>query len=347
MRISLLANDGSPLGVTMKTLWGVDNAIGVGGAEYAMLTMCEEWTKAGHEVILFNDPKEPGASPFEQRPVGAFDVNDPNRDVLIIFRSPNLRSIPVNNCLKVWWSCDQQTVGDFRAFSHTVDKIVCISPRHQEFFAQTYGISQAIYIDLPVRVADYDAYTFQNKPEKIPNRLLFTSVPARGLDNLVRLYPAIQRQVPDVSLVITSDYRLWGAGAGNEHFRVKWMSKGGVQYLGAVNRMRLIEEQLKSQITLYPSNYDELFCVSLAESQYAGSYPITSSTGSLPTTNMGTLIPGNGDSPQSDVLYVEETVKLLSDPENLAKMQYDVQVKARERFHPKVILDQWNEKVFK
>ena len=46
---------------------------------------------------------------------------------------------------------------------------------------------------------------------KIKNRLIFTSVPGRGLDNLLRIYPTIENAIPDVSLAITSDYRLWGA----------------------------------------------------------------------------------------------------------------------------------------
>ena len=164
--IHLLVNDGSPIGVTYKTLWGDNHRCGLGGAEYAMITMCEEWQKVGHEVTLYNDPWEENASPFRQLPIGAFSPNE-SRDVLIIFRSPNVRSIPVNNCLKVWWSCDQQTVGNFKQFSETVNKIVCISPYHQKYFSDTYGITNTMYIDLPVRINDYALY---EETEKIKNQ---------------------------------------------------------------------------------------------------------------------------------------------------------------------------------
>ena len=51
--IDLLCNDGSPLGVTMKTLYGDDpKQIGVGGAEAALLTMCEAWHDVGHYIII-------------------------------------------------------------------------------------------------------------------------------------------------------------------------------------------------------------------------------------------------------------------------------------------------------
>jgi hypothetical protein len=93
MKIDYLTNDGSPLGVSLATLLGNDpNQVGTGGAEAAMLTLCEEWTKAGHQVRLYNDPRPGWDSPFEQLPIGAFNSQD-NRDVLIVFRSPNLRMI--------------------------------------------------------------------------------------------------------------------------------------------------------------------------------------------------------------------------------------------------------------
>src|SRR3989304_5369004 len=192
MKIDILVNDGSPRLVTSKMLWGDKHQIGLGGAEYALITMAEEWTKAGNEVRLYNDPIELNASPFEQFLIKAFNPND-DRDVLIVFRSPNLRAIPAKG-LKVWWSCDQQTVGNFAEFSHYVDRIVCISPYHAHYFKSRYGITNTTVIDLPVRLDDFVGLKFP----KVPNRLIFMSVPARGLDNLLRIYPIINESWPDV-----------------------------------------------------------------------------------------------------------------------------------------------------
>jgi len=342
MIIHMLCNDGSPLGVTAKTLWGLDGTVGCGGSEYLMITLCEAWTEAGHNVVLFNNPKELNASMFEQRAIGSFHVNEP-RDVLINFRSPNSMTALVSNCQKVWLSTDQMSVGDYRAFAGHVDKIVVISPRHADYFRDTYGIQNTTIIDIPVRVQDYEEVRQTERIEKVRNRLLFSSVPARGLDNLLRIYQRIQREVPDVSLTITSDYRLWGVGASNEHFRVKWMHTTGVDFMGAVPRAQLIREQLKSQITLYPSEYDELFCVAISESQYAGSYPITSATGALPTTNMGKVIGLDAHDVHNDWAFVEETVNLLNgSSDHLAMLQHQVYLKAKERFNPERILKEWD-----
>lgn len=338
MNIDLLCNDGSPLGVTSKTIWGDKFRVGLGGAEYGLITMCEEWTKAGHVVRLYNDPKEPNEI-FEQLPIEAFRPSD-NRDILIIFRSPNPRAVPAKG-LKVWWSTDQQTVGDFVEFSKFVDKIVCISPYHARYFQNRYNIVDTTVIDLPIRLDDFEGLRF----DRVHNRILFASVPARGLDNLLRMYPLIQRDLPEISVTITSDYRLWGVPPSNEQFRVGWLRKENVRYLGAIPRAQLIEEELQADLLFYPCNYDELFCITVAEAQCAGAYPITSSIGALETTNMGTVINVDPNNPAYDRLYVDTVLDLLFDRSMLEVRRAKNKVEAKLRFAPANILKQW-EQVF-
>ncbi len=340
MKIDILCSDGSPLGVTSKTLWGDGYRIGLGGSEYALITMCEEWTKVGYEVVLYNDPFEFWASPFEQRPKNSFHPGD-DRDVLIIFRSPNPQ-VAVSNGLKVWWSCDQQTQGSFAAFAGLVDKIVCISPYHQQYFQNIYGIHDTVCIDLPIRVDDFA----QVNVERIPDRLVFTSVPARGLDNLWRVWDIIYKEFPSATLTITSDYRLWGVTASNEQFRVKWMARNGYFFVGAVPRLRYLEEIMKSSIILYPSNYDELFCISVAEAESAGCYPITSSIGALSTTNMGRVLDVSANDPHNDRLFADAVLSLLNHPDELDALRVETMNKSLVRFCPDTILKEWDKKVF-
>lgn len=340
-KIEILTNDGSPLHLTMRSLWGdagdQSHPIGVGGAETALLTLCEAWHDRGDTVILYNDPWCADGSPFEQRPILAFNPSG-EHDIVIFFRSPPIRH-PVflaTSGLKIWWSTDQQTVGDFKAFSRVVDKIVCISPFHAEYFANRYGITNTIVIDLPVRVQDFENLDC----EKVPHRVIFTSVPARGLDNLERMWRRILREVPDATLVITSDYRLWGVGASNEQFRAKWMRQDNVMYYGALKRADYLKQLSQAQLLLYPSNYEELFCIAAAEAQVAGCQVITSATGALPTTNMGTVLHLDANDVHNDVHFVDAAVKALSQT-----MDGNLQQKAIERFNVQNILDQWD-KVF-
>lgn len=340
MKIDILAREGSPLGVTVKSIYGQDGRIGVGGAELALLTMCEAWQEAGHQVTLYNSPKDFTGSPFRQMNVRDFNSQE-NRDILIIFRSPVMRLDRAKG-LKVWWSCDQQTTGSFATFSRMVDVIVCISQNHADYFMRTYDIQDAVVIDLPVRLKDYE-----REVEKVPGRVLFSSVPDRGLRQMRDVWDVVSAEMPEAELIVTSDYRLWGSPfPNNEQYRLMYARAERVNFRGGVLRDELIDLQLSSEVLAYPCIYDELFCIAVAEAQVAGAYPITSSWGSLPTTNMGTILDGN---PTSRVFTDAMALSIMNFLEKKTKqsVQKEVQKKAKSRFSPERIMKEWDEKVFK
>ena len=339
IKLDVIANDGSPLGVSTSSIYGDGDHIGVGGAELALLTMCEGWHDKGYCVRLYNNPIG-GNSPFEQYHLDRFDPQE-DRDILIIFRSPNRRAIDAKG-LKVWWSCDQFTCGSFKDFAPKVDKIVTISPFHANYFKTKYGIENTIPIDLPVRLWDY-----VEKIEKVPHRLIFCSVPDRGLDILASVYGEIVKAVPDVSLVITSDYRLWGAPTAlNERHLSSFIGQPGVRFLGAIPRMDMVREQLQAQIQAYSATYEELFCYSVAECSVAGAYPITSPIGALETTNMGCVMPTlvSRDNMWKEK-FTNTVIEYLVDPMLNAKQVW-LEGKARSRFSLNRILGIWEREVF-
>lgn len=337
MKIDILTTDGSPLQICPMCVWGDDYRVGIGGSELYLITLCEAWTQAGHKVRLYNNPHQHHTS-IDQRHIEDFYPDD-DRDVLINFRTPNYFT-ERSKGLKVWLTCDQYSHGSYAEFSKVVDRIVCISPYHVEFFKQAYGIENATYIDIPVRGSDFIPQT------RIKNRLIFTSVPDRGLANLWRMYPKLKKEIPDLSLVITSDYRLWGVTAQNESYRRMWLEhRDSIKFLGAVSRRTYLDELSKAELMLYPCTYDELFCISVAEAQWAGVYPITSSIGALKTTNMGTVFDVDANDPGNDKLFIDETIMLLSSGDLYAN-QALVQSSAQQRFSIENILKQW-EGIFK
>ena len=330
MRIHVLIAEGSPIGVTTATLQGDDpHQPGCGGAELALLTMCELWSKRGDEVNLYNDPRGLNKSPFQQSPIHDFDPGAP-RDILVIFRSPNARAIGATG-KKIWWSCDQYTIGSFKDFAPKVDKIVTISPFHAAYFKENYGIENTITIDLPVRTWEYE----QDIP-KVPKRCLFSSVPDRGLGELLGMWPRITEAVPEASLVITSDYRLWGIGAPmNNQYVAMIPGLKNVTMRGAIRRSELVQEQLKAEYLLYPSCYEELFCYAVAEAEVAGALPITTHIGALDTTNMGLFAKMDN--------FASMTIQALSDTDVFSSGILHYQ--AKNRFSPERILAEWD-KVF-
>lgn len=340
-KIHIICNDGSPLGVTEKTLRGEDGRLGCGGAELALLTMCAGWKFYGNDVVLYNNPNDGEGSSFPQKTLDEFDPNE-DRDILIVFRSPNHRIAGAKG-KKIWWSCDSYTTNDFRAFRKEVDKVVCISKYHANYFKDMYGITDGIPIDLPVRTWEY-----QEKLPKIDKRCVFTSIPDRGIMELHPAWARIVKEIPDASLVITSDWRLWADWQTEEpirRFKLHYSHLPNVTYRGAIRRSELVQLQLQADLHLYPCIFEEQFCISVAESQVAGVYPITSDSGALATTNMGRVIHGNPQTPDWQDVFVKNTIELLTDPKLKQKQEW-VQEVSKKRFSIQNILNQWEQRVF-
>jgi len=125
------------------------------------------------------------------------------------------------------------------------------------------------------------------------------------------------------------------------------MHKKGIDFLGAIPRQKLIEIELESEYFIYPCTYDELFCISCSEAQYAGAFPITSSTGALSTTNMGEVVVTDAGNPHNDRTFVSKTLDWMKDRDKMKKEIEQIQRVAAFRFSPTTILSQWDEKVFK
>lgn len=335
MKIDLLCNDGSPLGVVPGNVYGR----GVGGAELAMLTWATTMATRGHQVRIYNDPQPAGVHEgveFLRR--SAFAPKDGQRDVFVVYRSPNVHTRDGQAAIKVHWSMDQFTVGNYSVdIVPHVDAIACISPYHvQDYISRYHPPREKIgYLDLGVKLPDYD-----KEVERVHGRCIFCSMPDRGLRHLHVLWQRILEREPEATLVITGDYTLWGAASpGNQQHRLQWLHTPNVEFLGNIPRDELVTAQLEAQVHAYPCVYKELFCIAAAECQVSGAVPITTATGALATTNeFGFLLPGNVLASRWQHFFVEAVIAAM-------KMTGDervaMQEQARARFDWQAICEQW------
>lgn len=337
MRIALVANDGSPIGVTPPDIYGR----GVGGAELAMMSLMRVFAERGHEVEVYNDPRPAGEHQGVQyKTRKSFNDTHP-RDAVIVFRSPN--PLVTHRCAAttIWWSCDQYTIGDYAVLGRSVDHIVCISDFHKHYHMQRYGLpkEKINVIDLGVAHWDYDVHHV----EKIPGRMIYCSVPDRGLTSLLAAWPQIKAEAPQASLVITADYTLWGTTANNARHRLAWAGQEDVRFAGKVSRQELTKLQLEAEIHAYPCIYDELFCISCAETQFAGALPVTSTWGALETTNeFGVKVPGNPSSPDFVRTFAKRCAGLVTTERDYLKLKQENMMRAAAmRFDWNRIAEEW------
>jgi glycosyltransferase involved in cell wall biosynthesis len=344
LKIAFFCNGGSPMGITPDRYWEQ----GTGGAETALIWIAHHLAKRGHEVSVYNDPAEPGV--YERvayKPCFMFDLKKP-LDVLVVFRNPWMGVMRSNAKLKVFWSCDQQTEGEYATQVFPwVDHTIAISFYHLNYLVARYGLdpSTAWVTDLGV---NWDEY--RKKGKKVKNRLIYCSQPERGLDILFRAFGLIREQVPDVSLTITADRRLWGVDyRGDEEYRAQWATLGEsdrVNYVGAVPRQELVRLQSEAEIFAYPCRYPELFCLSVAECQVAGTVPVTSTAGSLPTTTgVGVKIDEHPDTDAFVPKFAEAVVGLLQNRDRLSYLQTQARKYGIKRFKWEGIAEAWEKKL--
>lgn len=287
---------------------------GVGGAEATLILMTRALAKLGWRVDVYNNPSKAGQfSGVNYHSLDSFRYSD-EADIFVLFRSSMPLLSRVNAKVKVFWSCDQYTSNDWHEMILPfVDRIFCISPYHTDHLISHYHINpnNIFTTSCCINEADY----VDSEIRKIPGKLLYCSVPRRGLEHLLRYFPKIKEKVPHAELYITSDYRLWGTVPDDTEFREMFANQEGVHYLGKISRGELVRHQLESEVMAYPCTYEECFCISAAECQAAGAVPVITDIGAISTTVLsGVIIRKQPGTAPYEELFVENVIKLLTEP---------------------------------
>jgi glycosyltransferase involved in cell wall biosynthesis len=173
------------------------------------------------------------------------------------------------------------------------------------------------------------------------------SAPYRGLGPLLDLWPRIRRQAPRATLLIMGGYQLWGYDS--EHARRMALSEvpqladlpDGVRHVGAVPRAEYLRNLASSQLMLYPTNYDEMCCITALEAAACGTVPVVSDRAALRERvaggHSGLLICGDvGDQRVRDE-FADQAVALLHDPIRLERLGAQSRREAAEHTVGKVI----------
>lgn len=345
--------------------WDWFETAALGGSETSGLSLAKEFAKRGHKVTLFCRCEKEGVQPdgIEYRKIGtqknSYDlfhnyISLVPSDVLILQRIPEMLNLQTACKVHILWLHDlawYSRVEGYRKVLWNVDQVVCSSEFAANQVHSVYEGPKNLYKIIPLAVEQHywDSPEFK-KVGRRPKHLLYSSRPERGMDTLVyNIMPEIIKAVPDVRLHV-SGYSL--ATPQMKAFYDHCYK--GLAALGdnAVNHGMLKKQDLYKMMQsmdghIYPSDFEETFCLTAIEAQRSGVPFITTKyQGALQNTLhpfANIQIDGHPKDPAYQKEFIEKTIAYLRQPESAKQTRRRQLVKWAKEYTWSKTADKWEE----
>jgi len=293
---------------------------GLGGCEASIVLLTRALAARGHQVEVFNCCYRPGTyDGVTWR--HTWELPDaPAPDVTVAVRFDESLWPPGAGAGRhLFWMLDDRARGPaaFAGRFGPVGGRVVVASRAMRGRLAAAGVTIPVTtIPLPVEVHRYTAPAAGRAPA-----CLFASMPNRGLDAALAIWPRIRGAVPGAALWVTGGWQLWGFTNSEADDRWRQVLGGrrpppGVRILGTLPRAELIEIQQQAALTLYPCRFPEMFCLAAAESAAAATPVITSPVDAMTERvehgRTGLLIPGDITSAPVQDAFASAAIDLLT-----------------------------------
>ncbi len=289
--------------------WNPDqiDAQGLGGSETAVVLLAKEFVAKGLRVMVYG-PSEGTWDGVHYRHWSKFNPQA-RQWMFVSWRNPAMFDTPIDAEVKVLWVHDtdyRDLVTEKRMAE--VDHVWVMSEWHRKHWSDLYPFSA----DKTLVVGNgLDPERFTGNIERDPNRIIYSSSPDRGLEQLAGYWPKIREALPDAQLDIYYDWVNFDLMGGPADYKAKVMAlcrQDGINWRGRVGQRALAQSLMGASALLYPGPHDfcETFGITFLEAQAAGCVPVTRDNGALPETNRYGIVLPNDSS-------VDEWVTALQD----------------------------------
>lgn len=268
--------------------WSPDSVEeGIGGSEEAVIYISQEFKKLGYNVTVFNSIlEEKDYDGVIYRPFYEFNPGD-NFNILVGWRG-NLFKGGIKAKKRYVWLHDVPQPDQFsEEENETFDKIIVLSQYHKSLLPDHIPDEKILVSSNGINLKDFDL----DGVKRNPNRLIYTSSYDRGLENILKIWPDIIKEVPEAELHVFYGWNTYDAmvkkGYRSQEFKdymVKLLDQDGVYEHGRVGHKDLVKEFYKSGIYAYPSHFEEISCISAMKAQACGCVPVTTDYAALNET---------------------------------------------------------------
>ena len=267
---------------------------GSGGSEYCVMKLSEHMSTMGHDITLTGDVV---SGTYNDVTYSHYDdlTHNTHYDAVIatnyIHYLDELDSKNIsfdksyfwihNNEFYPWWNGNSyENEGRTELHNSRITRFIAVSEYSKNILLDKYPEMES-RIDVIPNAIDPSDWEVYNDVEKIDDRFIYSSAADRGLDNLLSMWPDIKRIKPNATLLVaTPPYAL---GWYDDYID----TLDGVEFVGSLSPSKLYLEILKSEYWMYPSYYDETYCITALEMMYGGVKMISSDTANLKSLLQG------------------------------------------------------------
>ena len=184
-------------------------------------------------------------------------------------------------------------------------------------------------------------------------KMIYASSYDRGLEHLLKMWPDIKKQLPDAKLEICYGWALFDLGYAGNPYMMKWkeemetlMKQEGITHHGRLSKKKLDDLSETCDLWVYPTHFEETFCITAVRMQSLGVVPVTINLAALQDTVFsGVKIDGDIQEQETKDLFLKELVALSIDGFRMAT-EKDKAVKGAKAYAWSNIASEW-EKHFK
>jgi len=332
----------------------------LGGSETAGLCMARELAKRGHYVTMMNNVPQEG----EYDGVIYVNINraveliqKAPHDVLIVQREPRWLAHNTASKINVLWNHDLATknfMGPHQGAAWNVDWIFLLSQFHIDQFKSIYSFWDDEHIRKTRNGIDLE--DFPKVQKKVPGKVMYCARPERGLINLVA-----ENGIMEKLWVIDKNLKLYVAGYDNttphmaQFYQYLWgrcEQLPNIVNLGSLSKKELYQHYAETELYLYPTQFEEISCITAMECLACGVPFVTSDLAALPETlGKGTSIMLETESdfnlmarlPNGYIdAFIGEVLGLLQDKDRRRKMSFQCRKRAKD-FSWSGVAEQWEQ----
>ena len=285
----------------------------LGGSESAAYYQARELTARGHRVKIFSTTEQDmvcdgveyinAGNTTKDAPLGErfeYYARHTPHDVLIIQRHPIAFHNQYASKINIWQLHDLALHRSSPMAQHgmwNIDAVTTVSAWHKKQVVDVYGFHEKIVKVVPNGVdpelyagygieADQVDEMIVGHPSQF--NMLYQARPERGLENLVKP-GGIMDLLGDTEtqlLVCGYDNTVPQMRAFYDKLKRDGEALGNVKFLGALTKPQLAALQQRVDLMIYPTEFEEVSCISVMEAMHAGLPVLASAVGALPETCM-------------------------------------------------------------